>query len=51
MCTAISYKAKDFYFGRTLDYESSYGEEVVYHCRGIISFRMHIWENAQRIMP
>ena len=29
MCTAISYKAKDFYFGRTLDYESSYGEEVV----------------------
>ena len=29
MCTAISYKAKDFYFGRTLDYECSYGEEVV----------------------
>lgn len=28
MCTAASYKTKDFYFGRTLDYESSYGEEV-----------------------
>lgn len=29
MCTAASYKTKDFYFGRTLDYECSYGEEVV----------------------
>lgn len=29
MCTAISYKTKDFYFGRTLDYEFSYGEEIV----------------------
>ena len=28
MCTAITYKTKDFYFGRTLDYEFSYGEEV-----------------------
>ena len=28
MCTAISYKAKDFYFGRTLDYEFSYGDEI-----------------------
>lgn len=28
MCTAASYKSKDFYFGRTLDYEFSYGEEV-----------------------
>ncbi len=28
MCTAISYKTEDFYFGRTLDYEFSYGEEV-----------------------
>ncbi len=28
MCTAITYQTKDFYFGRTLDYEFSYGEEV-----------------------
>ncbi len=28
MCTAITYKTKDFYFGRTLDYEHSYSEEV-----------------------
>ncbi len=28
MCTAIAYKTKDFYFGRTLDYEFSYVEEV-----------------------
>lgn len=29
MCTAITYKTKDFYFGRTLDNDLSYGEEVV----------------------
>ncbi len=29
MCTAAAYLSKDFYFGRTLDYEFSYGEEVV----------------------
>lgn len=28
MCTAITYKTKDFYFGRTLDYEYSYDETV-----------------------
>lgn len=28
MCTAAAYCTKDFYFGRTLDYEISYGEEV-----------------------
>ncbi len=28
MCTAATYKTEDFYFGRTLDYEFSYGEEV-----------------------
>ncbi|MCI8617801.1 MAG: choloylglycine hydrolase family protein [Clostridia bacterium] len=28
MCTAVTYKTKDFYFGRTLDYEKSYGEKV-----------------------
>lgn len=28
MCTAATYQAKDFYMGRTLDYEFSYGEEI-----------------------
>ena len=28
MCTAACYKTNDFYFGRTLDYEFSYGDEV-----------------------
>ncbi|MDE7224898.1 MAG: choloylglycine hydrolase [Acetatifactor sp.] len=29
MCTAATYQTKDFYFGRNLDYDFSYGEEVV----------------------
>ena len=29
MCTAATYKTRDFYFGRTLDYEFSYGETIV----------------------
>ena len=29
MCTAITYNTNDFYFGRTLDNEFSYGEQVV----------------------
>jgi len=29
MCTAITFSGKDFYFGRTLDLERVYGEEVV----------------------
>lgn len=28
MCTAATYLTKDFYFGRTFDYEFSYGEEI-----------------------
>ncbi len=28
MCTAATYRTRDFYFGRTLDYECSYGETV-----------------------
>ena len=30
MCTAISYRNNTHYFGRTLDYERSFGEEVVF---------------------
>ena len=29
MCTAITYKTRDHYFGRNLDLELSYGEEIV----------------------
>lgn len=29
MCTAVTYLTENFYFGRTLDYEMSYGESVV----------------------
>ena len=28
MCTAATYRTRDHYFGRTLDYEFSYAEEV-----------------------
>ena len=29
MCTAATYQTKDFYFGRTLDYEFSCGNQIV----------------------
>lgn len=35
MCTAIAYTARDFYFGRTLDYEIDYHEEVVFTPRNV----------------
>ena len=48
MCTAATYKTKDFYFGRTLDYEFSYGDEVVitprnypFHFRHIDAIENH----------
>ena len=28
MCTAVSFLSGDFYLGRNLDYEFSYGDEV-----------------------
>lgn len=34
MCTAATYQTHDFYFGRTLDYEFSYGDEVTISPRG-----------------
>lgn len=40
MCTAITYKTKDAYFGRTLDIECSYGEEVIVTPRNfLLDFR------------
>ena len=29
MCTALTYKTEDFYFGRNLDYEFGYGQKVL----------------------
>lgn len=40
MCTAATYKTKDFYFGRTLDNECSYGEEVTVTPRDYV-FNFH----------
>ena len=46
MCTAATYLTKDFYMGRTLDYEFSYGEEIAvmprnypihFHYAGVLS--------------
>ena len=40
MCTAVTYRTRDFYFGRTLDYEHSFGEEVTVTPRNFpLSFR------------
>ena len=40
MCTAATYQTKDFYFGRTLDYEFSYGDEVtITPCNFYLCFR------------
>ncbi len=40
MCTAITYQTRDFYFGRTLDYEVAFGEMVTVTPRNFpFSFR------------
>ncbi len=36
MCTAITYKTNQFFFGRTLDYEHSFGESIVITPRNFI---------------
>ena len=47
MCTAATYRTKDFYFGRTLDYEFSYGEEITVTPRNYpFSFR-HLPEKRE----
>ena len=42
MCTAATYKTKDFYFGRTLDYEFSYGDQVTVTPRNYQIGRAHV---------
>lgn len=44
MCTAATYKTADFYFGRTLDYEFSYGDEVTVTPR---SYPFHFSEKRE----
>ena len=29
MCTCMTFKTKDYYFGRNLDLESTFGEKVI----------------------
>ena len=48
MCTAVTYKTKDFYFGRTLDYDFSYGDEIAvtprnfpFHFRNVCVIKEH----------
>ena len=48
MCTAATYMTKDFYFGRTLDLDFSYGDEIVimprrfsFHFREMGAMRSH----------
>lgn len=51
MCTAATYRTKDFYFGRTLDYEFSYGEQVVITPRNyVFHFRSMGDRNAHYAM-
>ncbi len=40
MCTAVTYKTDDFYFGRNLDYDCSFGESVVITPRNY-EFKIH----------
>ena len=47
MCTAATYRTRDFYFGRTLDYEDSYGEEVTVTPRRF-PFRFRSGETLER---
>lgn len=39
MCTAITYHTRHFYFGRTLDYECGYTEEITVTPRGYLGNR------------
>ena len=46
MCTAATYKTKDFYFGRTLDYEFSYGDEITITPRNYPFHLCHHWHGS-----
>ena len=46
MCTAVTFETKDFYFGRTLDYEHSWGEEVTITPRNF-ALRFRHWRTLE----
>lgn len=47
MCTALGFKTKDYYFGRTFDWHCSYGEKIIVTPRNYsISYR-HISEESK----
>ena len=48
MCTAATYKTKDFYFGRTLDYEFSYENESI--TVESMSDGLHIYDNPVGVL-
>ena len=50
MCTAATYKTKDFYFGRTLDYEFSYGDEITITPRNYPFHFRHIHSTMMPLM-
>ena len=50
MCTAATYKTKDFYFGRTLDYEFSYGDQIVITPRNYAFNFRHVGDMKKIIM-
>lgn len=51
MCTAITYKTMSAYFGRTLDVECSYGEEVIVTPRNFaLDFRYTAAQNSHYAM-
>lgn len=41
MCTAATYKTRNFYMGRTLDYEFSYGDEITITPRNYVFALRH----------
>ena len=50
MCTAATYQTNDFYFGRTLDYESSYGKKSSL-CRGSSGCHFCTWAYLHSTTP
>lgn len=48
MCTAVTYQTNDFYFGRTLDYEHGFGEELLLTPRGYPLLFRHCGLPARR---
>ena len=50
MCTAATYKTRDFYFGRTLDYEFSYGDEITITPRNYPFHFRHAWSDRYALM-